>query len=336
MFLSFIVPVYNVEQYVGECLDSLLDQDIPREDYEIICVNDGSTDESLAVLRQYADRYTNIRVIDKPNGGVASARNAGCDAAQGDYLWFVDSDDFIQKNFLSQLRTEAVSCDVVDFGAYVFREELSQEEREAMWAGTQRPTSYANYVYVTRSIYKYIFLKEHGIRFDEQLAFSEDGIFSCNCLVQNAKRTRIEKTGYYFRQRPGSATAIHTTLVQEKKLNSWCIAACCLKDMYEMCDGSHKAIVADLLMANLWYALHGITMAKPEHGRKTIRELRKHGLFPFVRPKECTLRKSFNTTRTDFLGKLYDRMYINLHRPWGFAAMILYHAVWDLMHKKTK
>ena len=88
MFLSFIVPVYNVEQYVGECLDSLLDQDIPREDYEIICVNDGSTDESLAVLRQYADRHTNIRVIDKPNGGVASARNAGFDAARGEYIWY--------------------------------------------------------------------------------------------------------------------------------------------------------------------------------------------------------------------------------------------------------
>lgn len=100
MFLSFIVPVYNTEKYLAECLDSLLEQDIPYEEYEIICVNDGSTDGSLDILRRYAEAHSNVIVVDKENGGVASARNAGLDAACGDYIWFFDSDDIIHPNIL--------------------------------------------------------------------------------------------------------------------------------------------------------------------------------------------------------------------------------------------
>ena len=74
MFLSFIVPVYNAESYLPDCLDSLLHQDVPHSDYEIICVNDGSKDGSLAVLKAYQETFSNIRIIDKENGGVTTAR----------------------------------------------------------------------------------------------------------------------------------------------------------------------------------------------------------------------------------------------------------------------
>lgn len=106
MFLSFIVPVYNAEKYLNECISSLLQQDIPANDYEIICVNDGSTDGSLEILRTYENQYTNIVVIDKENGGVSAARNAGLDAACGDYVWMVDADDFIQKDCLGNINEE--------------------------------------------------------------------------------------------------------------------------------------------------------------------------------------------------------------------------------------
>lgn len=128
MFLSFVVPVYNAAQYLPECLDSLLAQDI--SDYEIICVNDGSRDASPEILRQYAAEHGNIRVINKENGGVVSARNAGLSAAQGDYIWFVDADDFLLPNILGLLQDKATetACDRLIVGGYQFTDRLTDEE----------------------------------------------------------------------------------------------------------------------------------------------------------------------------------------------------------------
>lgn len=103
MFLSIVIPVYNTEEYLDECLLSILGQDIPGDTYEVICVNDGSTDKSLEILRQYEKDYPNVTVIDRPNGGVCEARNAGLLAARGEYIWYVDSDDMLRENCLPEL-----------------------------------------------------------------------------------------------------------------------------------------------------------------------------------------------------------------------------------------
>jgi len=103
--ISVVIPVYNVERYLARCLDSVLAAAEGR-DVEVICVNDGSTDGSAAVLARYADR---VKVIEKENGGLGSARNAGLDAMTGDYVMFVDSDDWIP-------------CDAIDVFSSVARE----------------------------------------------------------------------------------------------------------------------------------------------------------------------------------------------------------------------
>ncbi len=111
MKLSFIVPVYNVASYLQKCVDSLIAQDY--SDYEIILVDDGSTDESPQICelyateaRQYNDQLPSIKVIHQPNCGLSVARNAGLSIAQGDYVCFVDSDDYWEKNVLSELMTQ--------------------------------------------------------------------------------------------------------------------------------------------------------------------------------------------------------------------------------------
>jgi glycosyltransferase involved in cell wall biosynthesis len=91
--VTFVIPVYNVEKYLRECLDSVVNQTL--QEIQIICVNDGSTDGSLAILQEYAARDSRILIIDKPNGGVASTRNAAFPHVKGEYIFFVDSDDFI-------------------------------------------------------------------------------------------------------------------------------------------------------------------------------------------------------------------------------------------------
>lgn len=106
MFLSIIVPVYNVKAYLERCVASLLDQDLDRTDYELILMDDGSTDGSGILCDELAARESNIRVIHKKNGGLSSARNAGIPLARGEYIQFVDSDDYLEPNVLKGLQEQ--------------------------------------------------------------------------------------------------------------------------------------------------------------------------------------------------------------------------------------
>ena len=94
--LSVVVPVYNVEKYLRECLDSVVNQHY--QNWDIICVNDGSTDGSITILEEYQKKDNRIRIITQENAGLSAARNTGIDAALGDYIAFVDSDDFIYRS----------------------------------------------------------------------------------------------------------------------------------------------------------------------------------------------------------------------------------------------
>lgn len=101
--LSIIVPIYNVEAYLNKCVDSLLAQDLPSSDYEIILVDDGSPDACPQICDDYAAAYENIRVVHRENGGLSAARNSGIEVAKGMYVMFVDSDDYIEPNVLCGL-----------------------------------------------------------------------------------------------------------------------------------------------------------------------------------------------------------------------------------------
>lgn len=103
MKLSIIIPMYNVELYIERCLISCLKQDISCEDYEIIVVNDGSPDGSLQIAERIASQNKNIKIISQQNGGLSDARNTGLSVAKGDYVWLVDSDDWIKENCLGKL-----------------------------------------------------------------------------------------------------------------------------------------------------------------------------------------------------------------------------------------
>lgn len=108
--ISVIIPVYNGEKYINQCLDSLLNQTF--KDFEIICVNDGSTDKSLAILEQYAQKDSRIKIINQKNSGAAEARNNGLAYASGDYLSILDCDDFFDLDMFEIMYNHAVKYDV--------------------------------------------------------------------------------------------------------------------------------------------------------------------------------------------------------------------------------
>lgn len=104
MILSIVIPMFGVEKYIEKCLMSCINQDVEIGcDYEIICINDGTKDKSAEIAKQIAANYTGIVVVDQENGGLSVARNNGLEKAQGDYVWFVDSDDYIEENCLGRI-----------------------------------------------------------------------------------------------------------------------------------------------------------------------------------------------------------------------------------------
>jgi glycosyltransferase involved in cell wall biosynthesis len=103
MKLSIIIPLYNSEKYVSECLDSLVIQNLSKNEFEIVVINDGSKDNSLQLVETYVEKHSNIIVYSQENKGVAAARNLGIEKSNGEYLFFVDSDDYIAANTLKVL-----------------------------------------------------------------------------------------------------------------------------------------------------------------------------------------------------------------------------------------
>ena len=101
MKLSIVIPVYNTEKYLEKCLASCVNQEVERADYEIVVVDDGTKDNAMEIARRFQDNYSNIKIYSQANAGLSAARNMGLSHCSGDYVWFVDSDDYIDKESLS-------------------------------------------------------------------------------------------------------------------------------------------------------------------------------------------------------------------------------------------
>ena len=322
MFLSIIIPVYNAETYICECLNSLVEQDIPAQDYEILCVNDGSLDTSLQILKAYGESYPNITVIDKENGGVTTARNEGLKAAKGDYIWFIDADDFIKENTLSRLRTlaEETHCDRLIVGGYQFVDFLKPNERE-LSEKAQLPINCPWYdAVVWRCLLRREYLNAHDLYFRyPQLTHGEDGLFMYEVTLFDPKDAQIDEALYFYREHSGSAETDLSPATQSKKLRCYIQIAKIVKGHYD--SGRRDTVTANKLMSFLHFSLFMIAKLPAEEARPALQELKDAGLFPYTRLPECTLEKSYMLDRDDIFGKLFDKVYLNLHTKWGYALI---------------
>lgn len=213
MLFSVIIPVYNVERYLRACLDSLLVQSFP--DWETICVNDGSTDGSLAVLEEYAARDNRIKVISQSNAGTATARNTGLRAAQGDYIFFLDSDDWIEPDSLqiivNRLHGEDILCFsgkryIESTGDYLPADSLTEKTYERGMdyynENALLPRDFA-FVCVVLRVYNRAFLLQNGLFFDDDISY-EDNLWVPKVLYYARTVSVIPDVLYLYRIREGS------------------------------------------------------------------------------------------------------------------------------------
>lgn len=211
--ISVVVPVYNVEAYIRQCLNST--GVIGREDIELILVNDGSTDGSGAICQEYASRWNNVRLIDKSNGGLSDARNAGVDAASGQFIYFLDSDDWLAPDALDTLFQFAIDndCDIVQGGFYyAFEDHLELDNRylsEKSPAFTlersdaMRELINNNYIknFAWGKLYRSEYVKRHSFRVGK---FFEDSYWQHLVLHEADRYGVIPQPLYYYRQRGDS------------------------------------------------------------------------------------------------------------------------------------
>ena len=194
MKLSIIVPVYNTAGYLEQCVNSLLAQPIPENDYEILLVNDGSIDQSLDVMQRYLAAYPDrIEIIDTENGGQGRARNLALEVAQGDYIGFADSDDWAADDMYARLLAfaEAEDADIAVCNSYsVCGSEMTL--MEARPQGTD--------ISAAGSVWNKLFRRSliGDVRFPEGLWY-EDFAFSAKLLMKSQKTVFLEEPLYYYR-----------------------------------------------------------------------------------------------------------------------------------------
>lgn len=208
--ISIIVPVYDVEQFLSRCLESILSQTF--QDFEVILVNDGSTDNSYQICLEYARRDTRVVIIDKENGGLSSARNAGLNVAKGEYIGFVDSDDYIAPDMYDLLYKNIVSygADISICSFYLVYSDgriihtkpkgickcMSNEEAIRTLLSTKQFENHA-----WDKLYKKALFNQ--IRFPENELFEDIAVM--HRLLDNCRKVIYEsKPEYYYVQRPGS------------------------------------------------------------------------------------------------------------------------------------
>ena len=184
--ISFIVPIYNAEQYLPACLDSLLGQTV--RDLQIILVDDSSTDGSLAVAQRYAAQDTRIEIYVQSHAGQSEARNKGLSYVKGDYLAFVDADDTIDANWCATMLQAIEGVDYVQSG----------------YNDTKIPCHRYQFTSPCMRLYRRSAIEK--LRFTEGMIY-EDVIWSVDLWMRNVRCRRIRYGGYYYRANPHSTTS---------------------------------------------------------------------------------------------------------------------------------
>ena len=212
--VSVIIPVFNTEKYISKCLSSLVNQTL--DDIEIICVNDGSTDNSLEIIEKIANNDARIKIINQEHKKQGAARNAGLRIAEGEYIGFVDSDDWVDLNYYEMLYNTAKKYDAdialatnvrIGNGKTKKRLEITEEKtaetlQEKIDIGNQVKNPCP-----TNKIYRHSMLKENNIIWQEGV-YCEDKLFTIQAIYYANKIVTVPDVNYYYFRNPNST--VHT------------------------------------------------------------------------------------------------------------------------------
>jgi glycosyltransferase involved in cell wall biosynthesis len=216
--VSIILPVYNSEKYLHKCINSILAQTF--SDFELIIVNDGSQDQSVNICNEFLEKDKRIRVFHKANEGVSSARNVGIDNAVGKYVCFIDSDDWVEEEYIESFFVEELECDESVFVIQdILKETKVKTYKYCNFPRKILQTNEFSGLFTKYEIYRYghpfsklyylLFIREHSIRFDSIINYSEDLVFMLE-YMKHVKKILLLKSAKYHYVDNGPNTLINT------------------------------------------------------------------------------------------------------------------------------
>ena len=299
--ISVIIPVYNVEDYLIECLESVFDQ--TYKNIEIIAINDGSTDNSLGILEDYASSNKNLRVISQENSGQSVARNVGINLARGTYIYFLDSDDYIAPETFEHLirKMEKYNLDLIRFGAEPFFDKVDKRMNSNQYDFSKK--------FDTNKIYKngehlkintetfwpspvlYMVRKDSLVKNDilfKPHIIHEDVLFTLEVFL-NASRGMYDATYYYKRRyRPNSVMTSETKLSSKKSFDSRCIILDELNKMLMRYKSKpERKLITKRINTVMTALIYEYQNLDRNYKEKKMKELES---FPFIQFFYCVLR----------------------------------------------
>ena len=286
---SFILPCYNIGRYIGGGLDSIYAQDMPETDFEVICVNDCSTDNTREVILSYAAKHPNLTLIDhSENLTAGGARNTGIQASKGEYIWFVDPDDAIKPDSLQELYAKAqetgvdilfFNYDDADENLKVLREDKTYPDSDVC-RGQEFVLKYfkdrfATFGIIWREIYRAGFLRETGIQYPI-MRKAQDVVFLWKVMLRAERVCSVSKAYYTYRSNPYSVTKHQTAA--KVAFSDRILRAAEIGRMLEK-NEVHPALAKDMLKSARWCANSNLELLAqmPEEERgKYYGEMEQH------------------------------------------------------------
>lgn len=266
--LSIIIPVYNTEKYLERCLDSCITQDISSNEYEVIIINDGSTDSSIVIAEKYASKYNNVHVFSQPNSGLSMARNTGMDRSKGDYVMLLDSDDWISSNCFKKIVGifDDKNLDMLKISAAnVFGDIIKRRYSVAegtVFTGMELLKRGLDFC-APFTIYRRSFLEEHKLRFMPKV-FHEDNEFTPRAYYFAQRVACINDIIYFVYQSPNSITRsinprkAYDSISVSESLSSFC----------ENLDDESKKVFHNVIGSTLNVSLHNSIMMPEDEKNK--------------------------------------------------------------------
>jgi len=301
--LSIIIPAYNAERYIERCILSVLNEADKDFSIEIIVVDDGSTDSTVSIVRSIEETNPQIRIIRQENKGVSVARNIGLDAALGEYVYFIDADDFINSGFLKRLYGEAHAgdADILRFG-WRYAEPSDEAADISAIPITFSKTDGRDYLARTGAdgpfgavwtmFIKRSFLVETNIRFDSEIKIGEDNLFFIWLLPLCKTFVETNLCGYNYVIHPDSTMSHHLNASNwSRKVDGLVSLACAIKERFDSLDlesGQNQELMRRLnyLIDSKVYDAISFSL-KNSCSRRSIKnlisDLKSIQLYPFAR-----------------------------------------------------